>query len=169
MAKEFTIEELKKFIFAPSNSYFSGNTKFEDHPERAGFFEIVAKEGEWEYRDSFVGHIRSRGMEVVRYKGQPVWTSAYGGGMTKGQEGLADQTFEFLKQAVQSKSENSDSFRGPEIFKNGNWIYSYRQEGDVEEFNGYEEIQYNGQVVFFHKIIGGTVLNSDSVFRNERR
>lgn len=153
------LRELKKFIFSPTNSYFGGNTKYEKRPERKGFFEITAKDGNFSYRDSFTGHIRSRGMEVVRFKGKPVWTSLYGGGMVKGYEKMADETFGFLKQAFQSKNTSSNSFRGPSKYKKDDWEYKYKQEGSLEEFTGYEEIYYRGKLVFFHRIIGGTVVN----------
>lgn len=156
------LRELKKFIFSPANSYFSGNTKYEKKPERKGFFEITARDGSFSYRDSYTGHIRSRGMEVIRYKNTPVWTSLYGGGMVKGQEKLADKTFEFLKAAFNSKNTNSESFRGPGKYKNGGWEYKYKQEGDMEEFNGYEEILYKGKLVFFHRVIGGTVVGKNN-------
>lgn len=142
MNEKFTLDSLKKFIFSPSNSYFSGNTKYENKPERPGFYEIASKDGAFSYRDSYTGRIRSRGMEVVRYNNKPVWTSLYGGGMVKGYERMANQTFEFLKEAFQAKKPSAKSFRGPSSYKKGDWKYTYTQEGDLREFSGYEEILY---------------------------
>ena len=47
--------------------------------------------------------------------------------------------------------------RGPFNLTDGDWKYKYLQEGDIEEFNGYEEIYYLGELVFFHRIIGGII------------
>lgn len=157
MVRNFSLDDLKKFLHSPSNSYFNGNTKYEKKPERAGFYEITATDGDFSYRDSFTGHTRSRGMEIVRHKNIPVWSSLYGGGMVNGHEKLADKTFEFLKKAFNSKKPNSSSFRGPKVFKDGDWTYKYDQKGNIEEFSGYEEIKHKGKLVFYHRIIGGTI------------
>ena len=39
----------------------------------------------------------------------------------------------------------------------GEWRYKDDQDGDVFEFSGYEEIYYQGELVFFHRIIGGLI------------
>lgn len=154
----FSLKELYEFIINPGNAYASGG-KYEKKPERPGFYELVSQEGNWHYRDSYTGFYRSRGMEVVRFAGKPIWSSLYGGGMVKGKEKLAKKTFGFLRQAMLRKDTSFQSFRGPKNLKNGDWEYRYNQEGGVEEFNGYEEILYQGNVVFFHRIIGGTIIN----------
>jgi hypothetical protein len=97
-------------------------------------------------------------MEVVRFKSKPVWSTAYGGGMVKGFETMARDTFNFLKKAMRAKTVGSTSARGPATFNDGEWNYVYTQEGGIEEFSGYEEILYKGKKVFYHRIIGGTII-----------
>ncbi len=151
--------KLYNFIKRASRATYAGGGKGEKKPERKEFVELVYKEGGLEYRDSYTGYIRSRGMELVRKKGMPVWSSLYGGGMIKGKEQLAGETFDFLKNALGTKENEFTSFRGPRYLKDKDWEYKYKQRGDVNEFHGYEEIYHKGDLVFFHRVIGGIIIS----------
>lgn len=156
---DFTSNQLIEFIDRAGKATWAGGGKPEANPERPGFIELVYSEGDWIYRDSFTGFYRSRGMEVVRYKGIPVWSALYGGGMVSGKDDLTEETFRFLKQAMSTDQEGFISFRGPHMYSEGAWVYTYTQEGTVEEFQGFEEISHKGQVAFFHRMIGGMIRN----------
>lgn len=153
----FTGDELYQFIFAASSATYAGGGSYESVVERPGFLEMVFKQGDWYYRDSYTGFYRSSGSEVVRYQNQIVWASNYCGGMAKGKEDLAIDTFNFLKKAMLAKPKDKQSFRGPDSFKDGEWEYSYQQKGDVLSFSGYEEIKKDRIPVFSHEIIGGVI------------
>lgn len=153
----FTNEELHGFIKKAASATYAGGGKPEETPERPGFTELVYSEGDFSYRDSYVGFYRSWGTETVRFQGQPVWVSLYGGGMEEGFEDLALQVFDFLKKALSQKDAGSTSFRGPEHFEDNGWKYSYLQTGDIAKFSGSEEIFHEEKIVFTHKIIGGFV------------
>jgi hypothetical protein len=151
---------LKKFLDSAIEATYAGGGKEEKIPERSGFKELVYTEGDWNYRDSYTGFYRARGMEVVRFQNIPVWTASYGGGMITGKEDLAKATYTFLKNAMLAKDPTKYSARGPHHFTDGDFEYNYVQEGNIEEFNGYEEIFYQGDLVFFHRIIGGTIIHN---------
>ena len=153
------IQLLREFVFRAAAATYAGGGKEETNPQRPGFKELVYCEGNWNYRDSYTGFYRARGMEVVRHKDIPVWIASYGGGMMTGKENLAKATYSFLKKAMLGKDPNIFSARGPQTFKNGDYEYKYIQDGDIEEFNGYEEIYFKGDLVFFHRIIGGIIKN----------
>lgn len=149
-------KELFEFINRAAKATYAGGGKYEEHQERPGFFELVYdKEAPWYYRDSYSGHARSGGQEIVRLNNTPVWWSGYGGGMVEGKETLSHQTFEFLKKALSQDEKGFDSLRGPYEFKDGDWLYKYSQEGDVTDFYGYEEIYYQDKKVFWHRAVGG--------------
>lgn len=152
----FTSQELFEFIDRAGKSTYAGGGK-EVKPERKDFHELEFEDGDFYYRDSYAGHYRSRGMEVVRYKSKPIWAALYGGGMTEGSEKLANETFKFLKKAMSEDENGFQSFRGPHNLTDGDWRYSYEQNGDPFEFNGYEEIFYKNELVFFHRVIGGKI------------
>lgn len=154
----FSTSDLANFIKKAASSTYAGGGEYEKFPERPGFFELVFAEGDWSYRDSYTGFYRSTGMEVVRFQNEIIWTTNYGGGMVEGKNELAGQTFDFLKAAMLAKPSDWDSFRGPNAFKEGSFEYKYSQTGDVSLFHGEEEIYYQSERVFFHRIIGGIVL-----------
>ena len=157
--RPFSREQLFEFIDRAGKATYAGGGQESEKPERPDFKELEYVEGEWSYRDSYAGYYRSRGMEIIRFKGKPVWASMYGGGMINDKEELADLTFNFLKKAMSTDEENFLSFRGPRELEDGEWRYKYDQDGDVFEFSGYEEIYYQGELVFFHRIIGGVIDN----------
>ena len=157
MSREFDINELRRFVGKASDSTYAGGGKYEETPQRPDFFELVDEEGDWNYRDSYTGHSRSGGQEIVRYKGKPVWFSGYGGGMVEGREDMSNDTFEFLKKALRTSEEGFESFRGPRELVYGDWRYVYQQEGDIRDFYGYEEIHYKGEKVFWHRAVGGII------------
>lgn len=157
--RPFTNDQIFAFINRAGKATYAGDGAEVENPERPGFKELEYEEGEWTYRDSYTGYYRSRGMEVVRFKREPVWTSLYGGGMIAGKEDLADKTFSFLKKAMSADEENFLSFRGPHELEDSEWRYNYKQNGDVFEFHGYEEIYFKGELVFFHRILGGVIDN----------
>lgn len=155
----FNLNQLKSFLTKAGAATYVGGGAYEKIPERSGFYELVYAEGEWQYRDSYTGFYRSRGTETIRFQNKPVWVSLYGGGMVDDKKSLADQTFQFLKQAMNAKPKDFYSARGPENFKEDKWEYRYQQEGDIDEFSGNEEIYFQGKKVFFHHIIGGIVVD----------
>lgn len=158
-----TNDQLYDFISRATAATYAGSGSYEVVVERPGFLEMIFEDSDWHYRDSYTGFYRSRGMEVVRYKNKPVWTSAYGGGMVGGQESMAQETFAFLKQAMLAKPGKRQSFRGPDSRKVGKWEYRYDQKGEVTQFTGHEEITHKGKLLFFHDIIGGVVVDKEAI------
>ncbi|HYD35826.1 MAG TPA: DUF5680 domain-containing protein [Vitreimonas sp.] len=156
MNTNFTSQLFDFVDLAGKSTYASGKPPLKTS-ERRDFIEFDFKQGDWDYLDSYTGHTKSAGQEVVRFQGKIVWTNSYCGGMTEGNEQLAHDTFSFLKTALSQDDDTFRSLRGPQNYKAGNWEYRYRQEGDITNFSGYEEILYQGKVVFFHRAIGGTI------------
>ena len=150
-------QKLKDFLDRATKATYAGGGPEVNNPQRPGFTELTYSEGDFEYRDSYTGHTRSHGTETVRYKGEVVRATSDRGGMVKGKEKLAGKAFSFLKKAMSANEKGVWSARGPHRLMDGNWKYIYTQEGDFDEFKGYEEIYYRKELVFFHKVIGGTV------------
>ncbi len=155
----YALKSLEKFIIEAAKNTYAAGADPVPNPERPDFYELVYFAKDFSYRDSYTGHYRSRGMEVVRLKDLPVWSAAYGGGIVAGKEDLTTHCFQFLQKALAAKDNDPQflSFRGPQQFQYGDWKYDYEQSGDIEEFWGYEEISYKGELIFYHRIIGGTI------------
>lgn len=150
--------KLIAFLDRAAKATYAGGGKYEQHPQRPGFSELVYKDPPFVYRDSYIGFTRSGGQEIVYYDDKPVWWSGYGGGMTAGSEDMASQTFAFLKTCLSQDEPGFASLRGPHQFAQGDWKYTYTQEGDVTDFTGLEHIYYQDKLVFFHHAVGGILI-----------
>ena len=164
------LEELAKFLVKAKKGTYAGDGR-ELTPERPGFKELEFSDGDWVYRDSYVGFFRAPGQEVVRFQGEPVWTMSYDGGMLPGYRedvAFAKETFGFLKKALLLVPEYAP-FRGPGKFEEHSggirWIYKTLLENilhSLTDFHGRETISiYDGTVtknVFAQRYMGGLVI-----------
>ncbi len=125
--------------------------------DKNGFKELRFADDDYSYKDTYTGFFRSRGIEIVSYKNKPVWIATYGGGMLEDDVDFAIKTFSFLKKAFLAHEVGFQTFRGPHQFEEDKWKYTYKQEGTISEFVGYEEIHFNNKLAFFHRIIGGLI------------
>jgi hypothetical protein len=153
---------LNGFLSRASKATYAGNGN-EAKAWRKGFKELEYGEGDWYYRDSYSGYLRSWGQEVVWLNDEPIWTCLYGGGMTKNyMDGdFAEKTFTFLKRALsEGNKEISFQPRGPEELIAGSWKYQCKLEGDINKFSGHEFIEYEKEIVFTHDFFGGAVIVS---------
>ena len=153
------IQELAEFLVRAKVSTYAGDGK-EVAPQRPGFNELEYMEGDLEYRDSYTGFYCAPGQEIVRFKGKPIWSMAYNGGMIKkyqSDEAFSSMTFAFLKEALKM-IDKSRPFRGPESFIDGDFEYIDKSEGDITLFNGCEKILYKGEKVFEQRYMGGLIL-----------
>lgn len=66
---------LRKAVLA---TYAGGGAEIE--PKEHGFKELEFREGEWYYKDSYMGFFQSWGREVVWRNEKPFWTKIYGVG-----------------------------------------------------------------------------------------
>jgi hypothetical protein len=156
--------ELNRFMGRASKAtYASGGGKVK--PWREGFNELEYKDGDWYYRDSYAGFLRSWGQEVIWYKDKPVWTCSYGGGMTDENMDVefANETFSFLKKVFMAgDKENMFQPRGPEDYQDNEWKYHSELNGDISKFSGNEFITKKDQVVFTHNFVGGLVIDRNA-------
>ncbi len=158
------VTELNQFIGQASKATYAGGGGKVEKPWRKGFRELEYSNGDWYYRDSYTGFLRSWGQEVVWFKNQPFWTCLYGGGMSneKMDNNLANETFTFLKKVLSSgEKENQFQPRGPKDFQDGQWQYHCKVDGTIEKFKGNEFISRNGKIVFTHDFVGGLVIGQD--------
>ncbi|MDD5341461.1 MAG: DUF5680 domain-containing protein [Patescibacteria group bacterium] len=158
--KDF-LKKLNRFLGKAALATYAGGGPEVD-PEEPGFTELEYKQGDWFYKDSYTGFFQSWGREVVWYKKKPVWNQIYGGGMVKKYHHnfkFSHETFNFLKKAL-SAGEKKKLFqpRGPKKFKQGDWLYQCKWQGDITNFLGSEKIFYKNKVVFIHNFYGGLVV-----------
>ena len=149
------------FLTKAKRNSWAGNGK-EVEPQRPGFKEFEFSEGDWNYRDSYVGYYCAPGQEIVRLKEQPIWAMSYDGGMHEEYQrdlDFAKQTFSFLKEVLSNVNEGRP-FRGPHFMQKDNhkWRYTSTVQGDIRRFRGNEIIIFKKQEVFAQDFIGGLII-----------
>jgi len=150
------INLLSEFIAKAKRSTFAeGSNKVES--SRNNSIDFLFQEGDLTYRDSYFGSIYDIGQEIVWKKNTPVWGMNYMGGMNKDYKYLTSETFEFLKKCLKMVKP-SLPFRGPEYFKEKNFEYVNKVDGDITRFSGYEKIFYNGIEIYQRVYHGGLIL-----------
>lgn len=154
---EIDKDYLYKFIQKAGRSTYATSGVESVSYDKNGFKELNFKEGDYLYKDTYTGFFRSRGMEIVTLKNTPIWSASYGGGMMVDGADFAIKTFDFLKLAFLTDEAGFQTFRGPHLLQKDKWVYKYKQDGDIEEFSGYEEIYFEEKLVFFHRMIGGLI------------
>ena len=150
---------LAKFLVKAKKQTYAGEGR-EITPERPSFKELEYSEDNYTYRDSYTGFFSAPGQEVVRLDGIPIWSMSYSGGMKSEYHNdtiFAEKVFEFLKKALLRVTEDIP-FRGPINFKEGDFEYANKVEGDISNFKGREIIFFKGKEVFSQDYIGGLIV-----------
>ena len=151
---------LAKFLVKAKKQTYAGEGR-EITPERPSFKELEYSEDNYTYRDSYTGFFSAPGQEVVRFNGIPTWSMSYSGGMKSEYHkdtSFAEKVFEFLKKALMMVTEDIP-FRGPKNFKEGDFEYVNKVEGDITNFRGHEVILLKGKEVFSQDYIGGLIVH----------
>jgi len=111
-----------------------------------GYKELVFKKDDLKYRDRYYGTNPFIGEEVVSKNNKAIWLMNYCGG-TISQDINIKELYKFLKEAM-SLIKKDRPFRGPVEYINGNYKYIDSSNGDIDNFNGIEDILYKGKKVY---------------------
>lgn len=130
---EFRLEANRNTYAAFSNEVSS--TRFDSHDFRY-------EEGEYSYYDTYVGGEQFAGEEAIWKNGRAVYAMNYAGRVL----GIGFSG-NFLKEALRA-ADKTLPFRGPEYFKSGEFIYKTTVSGDINWFQGYEEIFLGNDKVY---------------------
>jgi hypothetical protein len=154
------LKKLANFLVKAKKQTYAGEGKEVD-PQRPGFKELEYSDGDYVYRDSYIGFFSAPGQEIVRFKGVAIWSMAYSGGMRQEYHNnteFAEKVFTFLKKVLFRVTEDMP-FRGPKNFKEGDFEYINEFEGDITSFKGHEKILLKGKEVFSQDYIGGLIVH----------
>lgn len=109
------------------------------------------EKGRYIYHDTYVGGEEFAGEEAIWKDGQAVYAMNYMGRV------LADGfSGNFLKEALRA-ADVKMPYRGPEIYRSGEYIYRCNVTGDLIWFQGYEEI-YQGDLKVYECVFHGGLL-----------
>jgi hypothetical protein len=101
--------------------------------------------------DTYLGGEKFAGEEALWKKGIPFWAMNYCGRV------IADGfNGDFLKEALSNVPADMP-FRGPNEYRNGNFVYRCCVDGGFEWFIGSEQIFYNEEKVYECMFHGGII------------
>jgi hypothetical protein len=117
-----------------------------------GIKEFSVINGDFTYKDRYVGSDPFHGTELVLRRGKPVWVMSYQGGLVSG-FATKNDVYSVLKIALEQVTEELP-FRGPETLSIGAFEYVNHVLGTISLFKGTERIFFRGQEVYTGDYMG---------------
>ena len=143
-------KELVDFLIcAKHNTYAAKGAECE--PSRPGSHDLRYEKGEYFYLDTYVGGECFSGEEAVWKDNVPVYAMNYCGRVLN-----PNFSGDFLKAALLLVPEDKP-YRGPDFYQENDSVYSCNVCGDIDWYQGYEEISYKGMRVYECYFHGGSV------------
>lgn len=148
-------QRLTEFLLCAKKHCYAGNGAEEEQACRPEAHDFVYEDSLYWYMDTYLGGRFFSGEEAVWEKQQeeriPIWSMNYTG------RTLADSFNScFLKEAL-SHVENENPFRGPALYRKGDYVYHCFQQGGMQWFQGREEIYYGTVKIYECEFHGGAV------------
>lgn len=148
--KLFEQSDLVSFLIRAKQKTYAGHGA-EVAPSRPASHDLRYEEGNLLYIDTFLGGEKFTGEEALWKDNIPLWSMNYSGRVT-GENFSGD----FLKEALFNVPASAP-YRGPAIYKNGDYSYHCKLDGSFEWFQGYEEIFYLDKKIYELYFHGGIV------------
>jgi len=121
-------------------------------PSRPNSHDLQYSEGALKYIDTYLGGPKFAGEEALWNDDTPFWAMNYIGRV------IGDNfSGDFLKEALLNVPEEYP-FRGPLQYKNGDYTYVCKINGDFHWFNGFEEIYYKDNKIYECLFHGGEII-----------
>ena len=143
-------KELVAFLIKAKQATYAGKGA-ETSSSRVKSHDLIYREGEYMYYDTYLGGDRFAGEEALWISEVPYWSMNYAGRVT-GDNFSGD----FLKEALLRVPEDKP-FRGPEEYSDGDYRYQCSIDGDYEWFQGKEIISYKGDMIYECYFHGGLI------------
>ena len=139
-SKEF----IQFLINAKKNTYANGDVA-KDKSSRLGSKDYHYENDDYIYHDTYFGGVKFIGEEVVYDKNKiPFWAMNYYGVTID--EDLSEEVMDkVLRVALMKVGEDNNIIpvRGPSEFSSESYQYTFKVDGDIENFTGVEEIYRN--------------------------
>ena len=116
------------------------------------------EDGSFAYHDTYFGGINFMGEEVVYYNDNILWGMNYYGVTIDSNltEEMMDKVLRVALMKV-GEDENIIPVRGPKEFVNGDYLYTFDVEGNMENFVGIEKICKGDKLIYELKCHGGII------------
>ena len=152
-SKEF----LEFLVKAKKGTYANGNAS------KSPSSRLLSKDYHYEdshftYHDTYFGGVKFIGEEVVYYNENILWGMNYYG-VTLDSSLTEEVMDKVLRVALMKVGEDKDIIpvRGPKEFINGDYLYTFDVEGNMENFIGTEQIYKDKKLIYELKCHGGII------------
>jgi hypothetical protein len=149
---ENQVQFVQFLIEAKKNTYAAGGKL--STPSRPGSKDLTFQRGDYTYIDTYLGDLDFIGEEAVWRQGKPLWGMNYYGVMLTGE---IPQEFSHCLKGALSSVPSEAPFRGPASFRLGSLLYLCEWNGDVDRFQGSEQIRDNGKEIYRLVFHGGSL------------
>ena len=152
--------EFLEFLLAAKRRTYAGETPATAaaDPLVPGAVELAWGQGQWHYRDLYFGAARFSGTEWVTRQGVPFWAMSYAGGVLEAPpKDEVSAIYRFLRAALRQVPAELP-FRGPLNYSLGDFRYENAPEGDLDSFEGREQIFRAGKPCYRLTYAGGLIL-----------
>ena len=143
--------EFVQFLIQAKKNTYAGDGSL-SAPSRLTSKDLAFQDGEYLYVDTYLGSIDFIGEEAVWRRQIPCWAMNYYGTMLTNE--IPEGFSHCLKGALQNIPVEAP-FRGPARFKDGPFEYTCRWNGDLDRFEGTEQICMNGKAIYQLTFHGG--------------
>ena len=146
-------KELTEFLLKSRTKTYAGNTG-KAKPILEGARQFEYSDGGWLYRDIYnQGNGKFAGLETIYFKAKPVWSESYYGNFEKMTEEEVDKV---LRRALIDKAKEVRIWNTVR-YEIGDYLYLNEGSGNIDEVEGSERIEKNGETVYFFYYAGGFV------------
>ena len=150
------MEQFISFLKKAKNNTYASNTAIKVASTRLGSKDYEYSDGEWVYHDTYFGGLYFIGEEVVYYQNKPFWAMNYNG-FTLDKSLTESEIDKSLRGALSQEVTDIIPVRGPNEYKIENLVYKNNVKGDIDRFEGREEIYKDSNLVYYAIYHGGLI------------
>ena len=143
-------QQVIRFLIRAKQATYAGKGA-ETASSRPESHDLVYRDGDWMYYDTYLGGDKFAGEEALWISGVPYWSMNYAGRVT-GENFSGD----FLKEALLRVPEE-EPYRGPREYTGGEYAYHCETEGSFGWFQGKETIDHRGKQIYECYFHGGLI------------
>ena len=154
------MKELREFLIEAKKNTYANATVKKKLSSRVGSNDYEYSNDEMIYHDTYFGGTQFIGEEVVYAAGseKPVWGMNYYG-VTLNYELSEEAVDKTLRPALMMVGQDDViPVRGPKLFENGEYRYTFEAEGDLDCFNGLEQIYKDDKKIYELRCCGGKII-----------
>ena len=129
------------FLIRAKKATYAGKGA-ETESSRPESHDLIYREDDLMYYDTYLGGDKFAGEEALWISDKPYWSMNYAGRVTG-----SPFSGDFLKEAL-LRVPFEKPFRGPRESTEGDYTYKCEVNGEFEWFQGYETIEYRGEVIY---------------------